>query len=253
MSGPVPPAAAGGPLVRSLGRLAAKARAGSPRHPTVKELAAYYDDELPPQREAEVQEHLAVCRECAPLVLALDDLCHPAPAGRTTDVETTAAWRRFVARLAAERRSAARLRIGGWLAAACLLLATAALSVHVRSQHREMQRATVPRAVVETVDIDLGITRSAEVPKDRIPLCEHGPTLVRLLLDPPGRPAAVVFLDADGREAARVEDLTVRDGGRTSAFKLERSRDLRPGEYVLRVVTGGRAEPVERRVELVVP
>ena len=243
----------GGALLRSFAVLAAEAREGSPRHPAIKELAAYYDDELPSGREAEIQEHLAICRECAPLVLALDDLCHPVPAGRATDVETAAAWRRFTARLAAERRYAARLRTGGWLAAACLLLTSGALSVHVRSQQGETQRAAVPRAVAETIDIDLGITRSAEHSKDRIPLHQHGPTLVRLLLDPPGRPAAVIFLDADGREAARVDDFEPGDGGLAAAFTVERSRDLQPGEYVLRVMTGGREEPVDRRVELVEP
>ncbi|HEY4596436.1 MAG TPA: zf-HC2 domain-containing protein, partial [Thermoanaerobaculia bacterium] len=50
---------------------------GAGEHPDTEVLAAYQARELPPAEERRVQDHLALCRECALLLLDLEELDDP--------------------------------------------------------------------------------------------------------------------------------------------------------------------------------
>jgi len=131
-------------LAESLQELASEARrrGGPDAHPSPETLTAYHAGELVPAAEDEVQEHLAVCRHCARLLLDLPGFLET-PAATAAglerlDAEDDASWQAIQARLPrppepAERRPQAPPR--SWrnlsrrtparLAAAVLLAAVA--------------------------------------------------------------------------------------------------------------------------------
>jgi hypothetical protein len=83
-------------------------------HPSVEMLAAYHEDQLPPETEKEIQEHFVDCEECPELMLDLDRFTSKAAleAARDeiSDTWVEAAWRRLRARLAVEARPSRALR-----------------------------------------------------------------------------------------------------------------------------------------------
>jgi anti-sigma factor ChrR (cupin superfamily) len=82
-------------------------------HPSTERLTAYRAGELPPAEVDELQDHLAVCRECAQTVRDLPHFLElmeareipsmPAGTGSVpTPAQTEASWESFRARLAPE-------------------------------------------------------------------------------------------------------------------------------------------------------
>lgn len=74
-------------------------------HPTPRELTAYHEGSLPPEAEARVREHLALCRHCSDLLLDLAGfatLTPPAGVPELTDAEVEEDWQALKAKLGAE-------------------------------------------------------------------------------------------------------------------------------------------------------
>lgn len=94
-----PPLPALGPALQAL---AGESRRGLGEHPSPERLAAYHEGTLPPAEEERLRDHLALCPDCAQLLLDLADfpgLEPPAGARALTDGEVDAAWQAMRSRL----------------------------------------------------------------------------------------------------------------------------------------------------------
>lgn len=83
------------PFDAALRHLAEQQRRSLTSHPTPQELAAYHAGELPPEAEARILDHLAICRECSDLLLDLSgfaDLKPPAGMPELTDQQVEQDW-----------------------------------------------------------------------------------------------------------------------------------------------------------------
>lgn len=92
-------------LNEALRDLAARARRDLGPHPTPEQLAAYHAGELPEDEVEKIQDHLALCHECAELLLDLADFEDPAPPAAIpglTEADVDAAWQDLKARLAGQ-------------------------------------------------------------------------------------------------------------------------------------------------------
>ena len=88
----------------AVGAAAAHLRATAGPHPSAGQLSAYQRDELAPAEMEELQDHLALCRECSELVLDLARLGELAaePEAREWDERRSATWRSLQASLELE-------------------------------------------------------------------------------------------------------------------------------------------------------
>jgi Putative zinc-finger len=120
------------------------AHRGLDAHPDPERLAAYHFGELSPEEEGRIQDHLALCRECAALLLDLDGLADPDFGAGVDLTGKEAVWQSlkeevappaWVVPLRRPVRSSPR-----WLQAlaASLLIATLGLSLWVASLRREL-------------------------------------------------------------------------------------------------------------------
>ena len=90
------------PLEPALRSLAAGARRTLDEHPRPEALAAYHEGRLAEAEAERLRDHLALCPDCAGLLLdlgAFDDLASSAGARGLTDGEVEAAWRAVQPRL----------------------------------------------------------------------------------------------------------------------------------------------------------
>lgn len=90
------------PLDAALRHLAEQQRRSLTSHPTPPELAAYHAGELPPQAEAKILDHLAICRECSDLLLDLSgfaDLKPPEGVPELTDAQVEEDWQKLRSRM----------------------------------------------------------------------------------------------------------------------------------------------------------
>lgn len=98
------------PLNPKLRDLADRERRNLGPHPTPEQLADYHAEKLSAEEEERIQEHLALCPECAELFLDLVDFAGPEPArdvSGLTDEEVDAAWQDMRARLSGTAAAAA--------------------------------------------------------------------------------------------------------------------------------------------------
>ncbi|HYO14458.1 MAG TPA: zf-HC2 domain-containing protein [Thermoanaerobaculia bacterium] len=92
-------------------------------HPSVDTLAAYHGNELSPEEDAGIQEHLASCRRCAEIVLDFASfLAEPASEPEVASLEMAAESRRLQERIKAESEPAySRASWRHWPAIAAVL------------------------------------------------------------------------------------------------------------------------------------
>ena len=99
------------PLNPKLRDLADRERRNLGPHPTPEQLADYHAEKLSAEEEERIQEHLALCPECAELFLDLVDFASPEPArdiSGLTDEEVDAAWQDMRARLSGTAAAAGK-------------------------------------------------------------------------------------------------------------------------------------------------
>lgn len=181
------------PLDAALRHLAEQQRRSLTSHPTPQELAAYHAGELPPEAEAKILDHLAICRECSDLLLDLSgfaDLKPPEGVPELTDAQVEEDWQALRAKMRAgeggkaeERRPAAVVPIrpagplpkparwsSPWLPVAASLLAVLGFSFglyqssRVASLERRLNEHTLPWSSA-TIPLDNTTVRSGEEPE----------------------------------------------------------------------------------------
>ncbi len=89
-------------LTAAIRHLAERER--STEHATPRELTAYHEGSLPPEAEARVRQHLALCRHCSDLLLDLAGfatLTPPPGIPELTDAEVEEDWQKVKAKLGA--------------------------------------------------------------------------------------------------------------------------------------------------------
>jgi putative zinc finger protein len=142
----------------ALRELAAGDRRELAEHPTPEQLTAYHAGELPAADEETLREHLALCRDCAELLLDLEDFPRLEPAAGVrplTSEEVGEAWRQLRERLGPEAGGGSgevapvvplRPRVPGtaplrfaYALAAVFFLATVGLSVWVAQLRHGLQ------------------------------------------------------------------------------------------------------------------
>lgn len=221
--------------------LAAEERKKAPDHPAAEELAAHASRSLPAARAEVLNEHLALCPECAALVLDYVQFEPSEPAHVEAAEETAAAWVEFQRRIGASQRGAGiaaaprrtrRFASPGLLAAAAIVAALG-LGLWGWSLHQELDAARAPRLDVAIHDLDP--SGSDQVRGDRPPRSLDLSSGATVFLALPGVAGSaevrVEIVDSRGRE------LWTLEGGRVDSMMANLSLHLPPGS-----LTTGRYE-----------
>lgn len=243
-------------LDRLFERLAREERTkGDPEeHPSVSILTAYHANELSPEEDARIQEHLASCRRCAEIVQDFDSfLAEPAGEPEVASFEVAAEWRKLRNRIREGdqvRKERPSPFLPSWKTAyalaAVLFLGVVGLSLHNLSLRRELEQ---PVAALELLLLRVSDRRSGEpeVHEIRLPhLLELG---VSGLTYPEYR---VEVTDSHGR---RLRDVSIREGRDMGFTILLPKRFLPPGNYRFELfgVREGQREPLARHAVRVLP
>jgi hypothetical protein len=231
--------------------LAAEARSVEKDHPMPDELVDYQAGDLNQQERARIQDHLALCPDCARALLAMDafpDAGALPAAERPSGRDLAAAWERFQDRTGPRwpaRRRPFRVRVPRYGLAAALAAAIVALAFHSGrlwegSAHGALQVVDLPLAG------DAVRSGGGEVPVRLEPWAQG----LVLLLPVGGKEGGtgpgheVVITAADGRERWRESGLRGGPDG-TLVLLVPRQR-LPPGAYHVRLygaaARGGQAE-----------
>lgn len=223
-------------------------------HPDPERLGAYHAGELSPEEEGRIQDHLALCRECAALLLDLDGLADPGFGAGADLSGKEAVWQRLRKETAPRARVVPLLRTvpasPRWLQAlaASLLIATLGLSLWVASLRRTVAELSAPQENAPVLDLYSGTARG-----------EGSPAPV--LTVPPDVRFFTIILNPAGQrryERYRVEIVRVGGGEVWSGEQIEPSpfgsfsltlprRAAGPGDYRVRLFgrSGGTEEPIE--------
>jgi hypothetical protein len=223
-------------------------------HPDPERLAAYHAGELSPEEEGRVQDHLALCRECAALLLDLDGLADP-DFGAGTDLSgKEAVWRNLREEMAPRAlvvplrrpvRSSPR-----WLQAlaASLLVATLGLSLWVASLRRTVADLSSPEPNAPVLDLYSSGTRGDGSPAPVLTVSGHA-RFFTLILNVAGQRRyeryRVEILRAGGGKVWENREIEPFSFG---SFSLTIPRSAAgPGDYRVRLFgrSGAAEEPID--------
>jgi hypothetical protein len=215
--------------------------------PSADELADYLAGALPPEEEERIQEHLALCPECASLVVDLAALLQPPaeapPAAALPAGEREQAWERLAWRLRTAGGSAtapSRRWRGRPLALAASLILGIGLGVLGGRLIRPADRPRADVALLELAPEGAGAQRSTETARRfRLPARAGRVALLLDLGDLRRFPRYEVDLVApDGRVAWRERDaLRAEDG--TFLLELPATAVATSGRYRIRLRGAG--------------
>jgi Putative zinc-finger len=256
MDSPKPPSRT--PIGPALRALAARARRDlGDRHPEAAELVGYHEGTLGEKEAERVRDHLALCPDCAGLVLELAEFSGQAPseASGLTTREVEEAWRSLAPRLAAAysqtappppRRAPVSLP---WALAATLLLGVVALSTWAVVLRQDLRELSRPRAdaVVANLEPNGEGTRGETAGRQERPRADRPATLILHALPPRGFSGyELQILEAGhgGRVVWQGGGLHPRELG---FFVLDLPAGaLPPGKYLVRLygVAAERREPL---------
>jgi len=269
-------------VAKSLRELASEARRrqGPGAHLDPGTLIAYHRGELTPAAEEDVQEHLAVCRHCARLLLELPSFLEaPDAALETADAAAEASWREIRARLPGTSAPAGRpgagefgVRRDWWhrsspVAAAAMLAAAVLVAVPLWIIARRLAAPEMPPETIELFapEAQRGTAEPPAFPPATVHARAAATTLLLRLARPqPNLRFRVELLAAGAAGTAGATGATGTAGttgtpagpplpvpavkvvdSRTLVLVLAR-RQLAPGQYQLRVLDADQpsAEPL---------
>lgn len=234
-------------------------------HPTPGDLAAYHAGRLTDPRKRQVQDHLAVCEDCAVLYDSLIEFeqFQPEPDASGAD-PSDAAWLRMRERLREEEAAESpapeeeprtavqplqRRRVPvwqrpvvAWAVAAGLMLCVVGLGLRVGSLQEENRRLTTPPPSSPLVELYAGTQRSAD--NDMPEATGSNPFIIFYLSDletaEPEYEGEVVSVSSGKPIIPRVL-LTLDDAA--VHFNLTQ-RSLPPGDYVVRLYSLRQGKPL---------
>jgi Putative zinc-finger len=237
--------------------VAAEARSAVADHPMPDELVDYHVGDLTANERERIQDHLALCPDCARAVLEMDSLPEPetlGPAERLGDRELTAEWERFRERTGPIRLRGGRRWAGGpvlrYGLAAVLALAVAGLTFELGRRVGGPQPAALK---VQTIDLyPAGEVLRGDETGDAPQVGAWADALIlRLALENGAaegeHDAAIVA--ADGREVWRQSGLRSSPDGVVSLLVPRRA--LAAGAYLVRLFAAGPGTAPEAEYSLV--
>jgi hypothetical protein len=229
-------------------------------HPVPEKLSAYLANELSPEEDNEIQEHLAHCTLCTELLLDLQRFLDPPaedlPREGVADFETAAGWRELRGRMgegaeavseAPRPRRAASLKIAYSLVAA-LALTVVGLWVYVVKLHGDLK---APRAGNHIL-LASAQTRGTAEPVESIRLHEPPNDFSVTLVKPPEIDFPEYVAEISREKAARETGAQVLPArglhyqeGEGVTILLSKD-DFKPGIYkiVLSGLRGGQSSSV---------
>lgn len=232
--------------------MAELARRDLDAHPDPERLAVYHAGDLSPEEEDRIQDHLALCPECAALLLDLDGLADPGFGAGADLSGKEAVWQSLKKETAPQARVAPLRRPSSsrWLQAlaASLLIATLGLSLWVASLRRTVAELSAPQANAPVLDLYSGTARG------------EGSPAPSLTVPPDVRFFTLILNPAGQRRYERYRVEIVRVGGEAvwSGQEIEPSpfgsfsltlprRAIGPGDYRVRLFgrSGGTEELIE--------
>ncbi|MEA2603497.1 MAG: hypothetical protein QOF89_4489 [Acidobacteriota bacterium] len=241
-------------LTTAIRELAAMMEHGLRDHPAPGELLDFVAGDLAAAERERIEEHLALCRDCARVALdvAADPGLQPVPPGElVTEEELAAEWERFRAAVSSAPpvRRAVAMSPFAWALAASLLLGVIGLSWRMGELAREVRRLSAPRSDVYVAElVPAGSGRPRERGEGDVVRPPAWVSRVILILDfagPASSPEyAIELATADSRPIWRRQGLRPGPDG---TFTLEVPRDwLPPGTYRIRLLglRGGEAQEV---------
>lgn len=223
-------------------------------HPAPEKLAAYHAGELSPEEEGRIQDHLALCRECAALLLDLDGLADPDFGAGADLAGKETVWQSLREEIS-PRAQVVPLRrpvpsSPRWLQAlaASLLIATLGLSLWVVSLRRTVAELSAPQENAPVLDLYSGTARGEGSPAPVLTV----PSNIRfftIILNPAGQRRyeryRVEIARAGGEKVWSGQGIEPSPFGSFS-LTLPR-RAVGPGDYRVRLFgrSGGTEEPIE--------
>lgn len=232
-----------GELAKLLARLDAEGH-GMEEHPPSERLSAYQADELPPEEQAVVKEHLESCSFCRGRVHDLERLLSPLPEDLPVvgiaDFETAAEWRRLQRKLeplgTRPRRAFATL---GYSLAAVLAVVLGWASYRIAVLERQL---ATPITDLRPTTFESPGSRRGNVATPQ-PFHPGNVAVFETHSDYPFRMYRLIFRDETGRIRRSVEDREEEDGTITLLLP---QHFLRPGLYHVEVVglAGGSVIPI---------
>ncbi len=203
-------------------------------HPPFETLRAYHADELEPEEDEALREHLAGCDDCAAVVLELAGLApEPAEAVELTEMDAARAWRKMRARLREDREAKPRRQRPPYriLALAATIVVAAAVSFFFR-------QTPGMRVTLEPWDPSRG-SQGAR-PCTSLPAARAW-TLRLPVRDEPAFPTFRLEIRTEDQRLLATHEPEPTDGG----FAVEMAgTDLPPGRYRLFLVGQDGDEPV---------
>jgi anti-sigma factor RsiW len=205
--------------------------AGHAGHPALEELAAYHRGELPEAEAERVREHLALCRDCADLLLDWRDFARDEPAGAAS--AAAAAWERdrVGVRVGVLRRVGAaprRAPLVPWLAAAAAAAVALVLAVlwwQARSELRQPRQVELAFVAPDGSAVLRGMEEEPEV----VAAPGARPVVALYVPEPEEYPRYEArIVPPAGEEAAFVIELSPRP---SEPFVVQLGKDPEPGPY----------------------
>jgi hypothetical protein len=228
-------------LDAALRELARARSRGLTAHPSAEELADYLLGALAHEEEERIQEHLALCPECAGLALDLAALAAPSAVGAgLPEDDRRRQWEEIARRLGPGGwRSAVpgrRPRGGRLLLAASLLVGLGLGVLGDRLFRRADERPRADVALVDLAPVSAGVRRSAEAPRTlRVPARAGRLALLLNLGDLRRFRRYEMDLVAPGGRLAWQEGDALRSEEGTLVLELPARALARPGLYRIRV------------------
>lgn len=183
--------------------VATELKSGLGGHPTPDELLDYHADDLAPAERERIEDHLALCADCARTVLDLGAFPAVEPLSeedRLSSAEVAAEWSRFAAQLTPARPQAPPRRLAAprwaYALAAGFGVAAVGLGIWAWSLSGTVRRLSAPTASLSVADL---------LPEEAVVRAEGAaPTVVEV---PRGSERVVLLLNVV--TAARLDDVGV--------------------------------------------